>query len=435
MREYLKKAVPRPPEADDDVRRVVAEILAAVRDEGDAAVRRYSQRLDRWSPPSFRLSPADIEAAVATLTAEDRRQIDYCHEQIAAFAARQRESLGQFEVELQPGVRLGQRLIPVASVGAYVPGGRYPLVASALMSITTARVAGVTRVIACSPPSPAAPDGPRRGIYPATLYAMVRAGADEIYCLGGVQAVAAMAYGTSSVPAVDMVIGPGNQYVAEAKRQIVGTVGIDLLAGPTEILVIADDSADPVVVACDLLGQAEHGPTSPAILVTTSRALGEAVIREVERQLPALPTREVAGIAWERNGEVIVVGSHEEAAAAADDYAPEHLEVQTRNLDWYLARLRNYGSLFLGEESTVAYSDKTIGTNHILPTGRAARYTGGLWVGKFIKTVTYQRLTREASRRVAPIVARICELEGMLAHKATADLREQRYEPTNSVSI
>ncbi len=295
------------------------------------------------------------------------------------------------------------------------------------MSITTAKTAGVGRVVACSPPSPVSAANPRGGIYPATLYAMVTAGVDEVFCLGGVQAIGAMAYGTESIPAVDMVVGPGNQYVAEAKRQIVGAVGIDLLAGPTEILVIADDSADPVVVACDLLGQAEHGPTSPGILVTTSRALGQAVLRECERQLPELATHEVARQAWENNGEVIVVGSDEEAARAADEYAPEHLEVQTRNDDWYAKRLRNYGSLFVGEESTVAYSDKTIGPNHILPTGRAARYTGGLWVGKFIKTVTYQRLTRRASARVAPVVARICEIEGMLAHKATADLREARY--------
>jgi len=256
---------------------------------------------------------------------------------------------------------------------------------------------------------------------------MVLAGAEEIYCLGGVQALGAMAYGTESMKPVDMVIGPGNQYVAEAKRQIFGAVGIDLLAGPTEILVVADETADPVVVACDLLGQAEHGPTSPATLVTTSRALAEAVARECERQLPTLGTEEVARHAWEHNGEIILVDSDEEAARVADEYAPEHLEVQTKSLDWYLGRLTNYGSLFLGEEATVAYSDKTIGPNHILPTGRAARYTGGLWVGKFIKTVTYQRLTRDASARVAPVVARICEIEGMLAHKATADLREHRY--------
>ena len=427
MLEYLKKAVLRPAESDDAVRAVVAEILGAVRREGDVAVRRYSEKLDRWSPVSFKLSAAEIEAAIAGIGADDRAMIDYCRDQIAAFARRQRASLTEFEVELQDGVRLGQKLIPVATVGAYVPGGRYPLVASALMSITTAKVAGVGRVMACSPPSPVSAANPGGGIYPATLYAMIAAGVDDVYCIGGVQALGAMAYGTESIPAVDMVVGPGNQYVAEAKRQIFGTVGIDLLAGPTEILVIADDAADPVVVVADLLGQAEHGPTSPAILVTTSRALGQAVLRECERQLPLLGTQEVARRAWEDNGEVLLVDDDEEAARVADEYAPEHLEVQTKNDDWFLGRLRNYGSLFVGEESTVAYSDKTIGPNHILPTGRAARYTGGLWVGKFIKTVTYQRLTREASGRVAPIVARICEIEGMLAHKATADLRETRY--------
>ena len=427
MLEYLKKAVLRPAESDEAVRAVVAEILGAVRREGDVAVRRYSEKLDRWSPVSFKLSAAEIEAAIAGIGADDRAMIDYCRDQIAAFARRQRASLTEFEVELQDGVRLGQKLIPVATVGAYVPGGRYPLVASALMSITTAKVAGVGRVMACSPPSPVSAANPGGGIYPATLYAMVAAGVDDVYCIGGVQALGAMAYGTESIPAVDMVVGPGNQYVAEAKRQIFGTVGIDLLAGPTEILVIADDAADPVVVAADLLGQAEHGPTSPAILVTTSRTLGLAVLRECERQLPLLGTQEVARRAWEDNGEVLLVDDDEEAARVADEYAPEHLEVQTKNDDWFLGRLRNYGSLFVGEESTVAYSDKTIGPNHILPTGRAARYTGGLYVGKFIKTVTYQRLTREASGRVAPIVARICEIEGMLAHKATADLRETRY--------
>jgi sulfopropanediol 3-dehydrogenase len=425
MREYVKKAVPRPREDDEALRRTVGEILASVRDGGAAAVRRHSERLDGWSPPSFRLAPEEIAAAVGRVPAADRAAIDHCRDQIAAFARRQRERLADFDVELQPGVRLGQKLIPVASVGAYVPGGRYPLVASALMSIVTAKVAGVPRVVACSPPTP--PEAGPRGIYPATLYAMVAAGVDEVHCLGGVQALAAMAYGMTGLPPVDMVVGPGNQYVAEAKRQLFGTVGIDLLAGPTEILVIADDAADAEVVACDLLGQAEHGPTSPAILVTTSRALAERVRAECERQIPTLGTRDVVREAWDRHGEVIVVDTDEEAAAVADEYAPEHLEVQARNLDWYLARLRNYGSLFLGEESTVAYSDKTIGTNHILPTGRAARYTGGLWVGKFIKTVTWQRLTREASGRVAPTVARVCEIEGMLAHKATADLRERRY--------
>ena len=295
MREYLKKAVPRPPESDAAVRAVVSEILVAVRSEGDAAVRRYSEKLDRWSPKSFKLTHAEIDAAVGLLSADDRAKIDYCRDQIAAFARRQRESIAEFEVELQDGVRLGQRLIPVASVGAYVPGGRYPLVASALMSITTAKVAGVARVIACSPPSPVSAANPNGGIYPATLYGMLAGGVDEVFCVGGVQALAAMAYGTDTVPAVDMVIGPGNQYVAEAKRQLFGTVGIDLLAGPTEILIIADESADPIVVACDLLGQAEHGPTSPPILITTSRALGLAVLRECERQLPTLGTQESRG--------------------------------------------------------------------------------------------------------------------------------------------
>lgn len=422
MGEYLKKARPRSRESDEAVVRTVERILADVRSGGDAAVRRYSEQFDRWSPPSFRVSPETIREVTGALPESVRADIDFSRDQIASFARRQRESLAEFEVEALPGVMLGQRLIPVAAVAAYVPGGRYPLVASALMSIVTAKVAGVSRVVACSPP---VADG--RGIYPATLYAMTSAGADEIYCLGGVQALTAMAYGTETIRPVDMLVGPGNQYVAEAKRQLFGVVGIDLLAGPTEILVIADGTADPEVVAADLLGQSEHGPTSWAMLVTTSRALGEAVIAEVERLLPTLPTREVAAESWAANGQVIVVASDEEAAAVSDEYAPEHLEVQTRNPRWYLERLRNYGSLFLGEEATVAYSDKSVGTNHILPTGRAARYTGGLWVGKFLKTVTYQQLSRAASNRIAPVVARICQLEGMLAHGVTADLRLRKY--------
>ncbi|MBI3028084.1 MAG: histidinol dehydrogenase [Candidatus Rokubacteria bacterium] len=422
MREYLKKARPRSRETDEAVARTVERILADVRSGGDAAVRRYSEQFDRWSPPSFRVSPETIREVTATLPERVRADIDFSRDQIASFARRQRDSLAEFEVEAPAGVVLGQRLIPVAAVAAYVPGGRYPLVASALMSIVTAKVAGVSRLVACSPP---VADG--RGIYPATLYAMTSAGADEIYCLGGVQALAAMAYGTETIRPVDMLVGPGNQYVAEAKRQLFGVVGIDLLAGPTEILVIADGTADPEVVAADLLGQSEHGPTSWAVLVTPSRALGEAVIAEVERLLPTLPTREVAAESWAANGEVIVVASDEEAVAVSDEYAPEHLEVQTRDPRWYLERLRNYGSLFLGEEATVAYSDKSVGTNHILPTGRAARYTGGLWVGKFLKTVTYQQLSRAASIRIAPVVARICQLEGMLAHGVTADLRLRKY--------
>jgi len=422
VREYLKRAASRSWVRDEVVIRTVTDILADVRDNGDAALRRYSEKFDGWSPPSFRVDPATIEATLARVPESVRRDIDYCRDQIAAFARRQKESLAEFEVETLPGVHLGQRLIPVDSVGAYVPGGRYPLVASALMSIVTPKVARVRRVLASSPPAAGA-----GGMYPATLYAMVSAGADEIYCMGGVQALAAMAFGTESVRPVDMVVGPGNQYVAEAKRQIFGTVGIDLLAGPTEILIIADETADAAILAADLLGQSEHGPTSWAVLITTSRTQGESVLRELDRQLPTLPTGPIAKASWEANGEVLVVGSDEEASEAADEYAPEHLEVQTRNPRWYLERLRNYGSLFLGEESTVAYSDKTIGTNHILPTGRAARYTGGLWVGKFLKTVTYQWLSREGSTRVAPVTARICRLEGMLAHEATADLRLRKY--------
>lgn len=422
MRDYLKQAVPRLCGADQAVAQTVAEILADVRDHGEVALRRYSEKFDHWSPVSFRVDPATVKAAIAQVPESVMRDIDFCRDQIAAFARRQRESLTEFEVETSPGVHLGQRLIPVDSVGAYVPGGQYPLVASALMSIVTPKVAGVRRVLACSPPVPGG-----SGIYPPTLYAMTSAGADEIYCMGGAQALAAMAYGTESIRPVDMVVGPGNQYVAEAKRQIFGAVGIDLLAGPTEILIIADGTADPTILAADLLGQSEHGPTSWAVLITTSRALGEAVLREVARQLPVLATGTIARQSWEANGEVLLVASDEEAADAADEYAPEHLEVQTKIPRWYLKRLRNYGSLFLGEESTVAYSDKTIGTNHILPTGRAARYTGGLWVGKFLKAVTYQWLTREGSNRVAPVAARMCHLEGMLAHEATADLRLRKY--------
>jgi sulfopropanediol 3-dehydrogenase len=422
MRVYLKRAVPRSRETDQAVARIVAGILADVREKGDAALRRSSEKFDGWSPESFRVDPATVRATITRVPDTARQDIDFCRHQIAAFARRQRESLGEFEVEMLPGVYLGQRLIPVDSVGAYIPGGRYPLVASALMSIVTAKVAGVRRIVACSPPMRGA-----GGIYPATLYAMASGGADEIYCMGGAQALAALAYGTESIRPVDMVVGPGNQYVAEAKRQIFGATGIDLLAGPTEILIIADETADPAVLAADLLGQSEHGPTSWAVLITTSREKGEAALREVARQLPSLPTEAMAREAWEANGEVLVVESDEEAAEASDEYAPEHLEVQTKNPRWYLARLCNYGSLFLGEESTVAYSDKTIGTNHILPTGRAARYTGGLWVGKFLKTVTYQWLTREGSNQVAPVAGRMCRLEGMLAHEATTDIRLRKY--------
>lgn len=420
MREYLKRAAPK--EAGD--RRAIEEtvrgILEDVRRRGEEAVREYSRRFDGWDPPHFRVTEEEIERARRSLPAELLEDIEFAAEQVRSFARLQRETLGPLEVEIRPGVILGHRHTPVASVGCYVPGGRYPLIASALMSIIPPKVAGVERVIACAPPR-------GEGIYAATLVAMAVAGADEIYCLGGVQALAAMAYGIPEIRPVDMIVGPGNAYVVEAKRQLFGTVGVDLLAGPTEILVIADESADPHVVAADLLGQAEHGPDSPAVLVTTSRDLGIRVLEEVERLIPQLPTHEVVRVAWRDRGEVVWVDSEEEAVAVADEYAPEHLEVQTRNPSWYLERLRNYGTLFLGEESTVVYSDKAIGTNHILPTGRAARFTGGLWVGKFLKTVTYQRLSREGSVEVARRAARISEAEGMMAHAYTARLRIHRY--------
>ena len=423
---YLKYPEPREEADSARVRETVSTMLERIRREGEQAVREYSAELDGWSPATFRVSEEEIRQAERSLPETLKEDIRFAQQQVREFARRQRESLKDFEVETLPGVTLGQRHIPVQSAGAYVPGGRYPLIASAFMTILTAKVAGVERVVACSPPNQG------KGIYPATLYAIHTSGADEIYCLGGVQALGAMAFGAGIMEPVQMIVGAGNRYVAEAKRQLFGTVGIDLLAGPTEILVIADASADPVVVAADLLGQAEHDVNSPAICIALSEDLAQAVIREVERQLQDLPTAAVAGEAWRRNGVVVVADNDEEAARFADEVAPEHLEVQTANPDWYLKRLRNYGTLFLGEPATVVYSDKALGTNHILPTGRAARYTGGLWVGKFLKTVTYQRLTREASARIAPIAGRIARAEGMLAHEITAQLRVSRYATSST---
>jgi sulfopropanediol 3-dehydrogenase len=423
---YLKRAgAGRPARDAAAVEARVRELLAELREGGDQAVRRLARDLDRWEKAAFLVGPDRVRAVGRSLPETFKEDFAYCKRQVEAFARRQRDTIAEFEAELAPGIVLGQKLVPVDTVGCYVPGGKYPLISAAIMSVATARVAGVGNVVGCAPPRDA------DGIYPHTLYALHEAGADAIFCLGGVQAMASMAYGLVGMPAVDMITGPGNAYVAEAKRQLFGTVGIDLLAGPTEILVIADDSADPGLVATDLLGQAEHGPDSPAWLVTTSEALGGAVLREVDRQLECLPTAAVAGAAWTNLGEVAVVADDDEAIALSDAYAPEHLEVQTARNDYYLARLRNYGSLFLGEESTVAYGDKGVGTNHTLPTGRAARYTGGLWVGKFIKTLTYQRLTPAASRRIAPVIARVCEAEGMLAHRITADARAERYARHN----
>jgi sulfopropanediol 3-dehydrogenase len=416
--EFLKQPAHRPGEDAAGVAATVSEILDAVRREGEDAVRRYSERLDRWNPPSFRVGADEVERATRSLDPDLRRHIDFAAAQVRRFAELERETMLDLEVETQPGVVLGHRHVPVDSVGSYSPGGLYPLIASSLMTIVVPRAAGVRRIVAMAPPR----DGV--GIHPPQLYAMASSGADEILCIGGVQALAAMAFGIEGLAPVDMIVGAGNAYVAEAKRQLFGTVGIDLLAGPTEIAIIADGTADPRIVAADLLGQAEHGPTSPAILITTDRAFGEAVVREVQAWLDGdWPTTPIAGVAWRDYGTVVLCASDEEAVRVSDEYAPEHLEVQTADPGWFYARLRNYGSIFLGAHSTVAFSDKSIGTNHVLPTRRAARYTGGLWVGKFLKTLTFQRLTADGSESIAPSTAAIADAELMYGHALTARLR------------
>ena len=408
-------------DADIEVQKAVDAILADVESRGDEAVRAWSEKLDRWSPPSFRLTEEEIERAVGRVRASDLHDIRFAQEQVRAFAEKQRACLTDLEVETMPGVVLGHRNIPVNSVGCYVPSGRYPMVASAHMSIVTARVDGVKRIAACAPPFEGGP-------HPAIVAAMHLGGADEIYVLGGVQAIAAMAFGTDTIAAVDMVVGPGNAYVAEAKRRLFGRVGIDLLAGPTETLVIADDSIDAELCAIDLLGQAEHGPTSPAVLITDSGALAHDTITAVERRLPNMATGEVAGAAWHAYGQVIVCDTREEMIREADRIASEHVQVMTRDPDYFLEHMTNYGSLFLGPRTNVAYGDKVIGTNHTLPTRRAARYTGGLWVGRFIKTCTYQRiLTDDASARIGDVCSRLCTLEGFTGHSEQAAERVRRY--------
>jgi sulfopropanediol 3-dehydrogenase len=421
MRTYLKKSNGQLRATETAVQDVVRNMLAAIKANRDSAVKEYALKLDNWTADTFRVPDDQIRAVTRQLPESFKDDLGICYRNITDFAKRQRESLTEFETEIQPGITLGQKLVPLDSVGCYVPGGKYPLISAAIMTVGTARVAGVNHIIGCAPPRD------KQGIYPHTLYSLHLAGADEIYCIGGVQALASMAFGCVGMNAVDMIIGPGNAYVAEAKRQLFGQVGIDLMAGPTEILIIADSSADPELVALDLLGQAEHGPDSPAWLITTSEKLGREVIAEVDRLLMKLPTREIAEVAWHNNGEVILVPTPDDAIALSDEYAPEHLELMTADNDRYLGKLRNYGSLFVGEESTVAYGDKGVGTNHTLPTSRAARYTGGLWVGKFIKTLTYQRLTAEASRKLGPVMSRICAAEGMLAHAMTCDARVLRY--------
>jgi sulfopropanediol 3-dehydrogenase len=411
--------------ADDKVRETVESVLAEIEARGDEAVRELSVRFDKWDREDYRLTEQEIEACLAQLTKRDLDDIRFAQTQVRNFAQKQRDCMLDLEVETMPGVILGHKNIPVESVGCYVPGGKYPLLASAHMSVITAKVAGVPRVVTCAPPYQGKPA-------PAIVAAQHLAGADAIYCLGGIQAVGAMAIGTASIEPVDMLVGPGNAFVAEAKRQLFGRVGIDLFAGPTETLVIADDSVDAEMCATDLLGQAEHGPDSPAILLTNSEALAKATMAEVERLLVILPTAAIARKAWENYGAVIVCDTYEEMVAEADRIASEHVQVMTRDPDFFLNNMRNYGALFLGARTNVAYGDKVIGTNHTLPTKKAARYTGGLWVGKFLKTCTYQRvLTDEASAMVGEYCSRLCMLEGFVGHAEQANVRVRRYGGRN----
>ncbi|HGH1365269.1 TPA: histidinol dehydrogenase [Acinetobacter baumannii] len=407
--------------AQIQVRETVENILADIEARGDAAVRELSFKFDKLERDHFRLSEQEIEACLSQLSKRDLDDIRFAQTQVENFARHQRNSIQDIEVETLPGVILGHKNIPVSAAGCYVPGGKYPLLASAHMSVITARVAGVPRIITCAPPFNGKPA-------PAIVAAQHLAGANEIYCLGGVQAIGAMAIGTETIAPVDILVGPGNAFVAEAKRQLFGRVGIDLFAGPTETLVIADDSVDGELCATDLLGQAEHGPDSPAILLTTSMSLAKETMREVERLLDILPTAAIARQAWEKFGEVIVAESNEEMLEIADKLAFEHVQVMTSNPDYFLNNLRNFGALFLGPRTNVAYGDKVIGTNHTLPTKKAARYTGGLWVGKFIKTCTYQKvLTDEASTLVGEYCSRLCGLEGFSGHGEQANIRVRRY--------
>ena len=423
MATYIKKGIEAGEiaQADAKVRATVEGILSDIETRGDRAIRELSRKFDNWDPQTFRLSDAEIEAAISKVPKGDLDDIRFAQSQVRSFAEKQKACLEDLEVETMPGVVLGHRNVPVNSVGCYVPGGKYPMVASAHMSVVTAKVAGVKRILTSAPPH----DG---GPHPAIVAAMHFAGADEILVLGGIQAVGAMALGTESIDSVDMLVGPGNMFVAEAKRQLFGRVGIDLFAGPTETLVIADDSVDGELCAVDLLGQAEHGPTSPAVLLTDSEALAESTLLEVERQLDILPTADIARESWANYGEIIVCESVDEIVREANRLAFEHVQVMTRDPDYFLANLTNYGALFLGARTNVSYGDKVIGTNHTLPTKRAARYTGGLWVGKFMKTCTYQRiLTDEASTLVGEYCSRLCAIEGFSGHGEQANIRVRRY--------
>jgi sulfopropanediol 3-dehydrogenase len=427
MPRYLKRGMDAAAvkAADAKVRETVEKILAQVEQNKDAAIRELSAKFDKWSPKDFKLSPQEVERAIAQVAKRDLEDIKFAQAQVRNFAHKQRDSMHDLEVETLPGVVLGHRHIPVNSIGCYVPGGRYPMVASAHMSIVTAKVAGVKRIIACAPPF-------KGGPHPAIVAAMHFGGADDVYVLGGVQAVAAMALGTETIEPVDMIVGPGNAYVAEAKRQLFGRVGIDLLAGPTETLVIADETVDGEICATDLLGQAEHGPTSPAVLITNSEKLARATMSEIERLLKILPSADLAGQAWKDYGEVIVCDDEAEMVKEADRIASEHVQVMTRDPYYFLNTMKNYGSLFLGPRTNVAYGDKVIGTNHTLPTKKNARFTGGLWVGKFLKTCTFQKvLTDEGSARIGEVCSRLCVLEGFLAHAEQANVRVRRYGGRN----
>ena len=411
-------------EVDRKVREIVETIIGDIRSRGDSAVRDFSEKFDKWKPESFLLTQNEIDELVASVDPNTIKDIKFAQKQIRGFAQHQRNSMKDVEVETIPGVTLGHKIVPVNRVGCYVPGGKYPMVASAHMSVVTAKVAGVKDIIACTPPVDGKP-------YPETVAAIALGGADKIYMLGGVQAIAAMAIGTETIDAVDMLVGPGNAFVAEAKRQLFGTVGIDLLAGPTEVLIVADHTADAEMDATDLLGQAEHGPTSAATLITTSEKLAKELPAEIEDQLTRLPTADVARVSWSDYGEIILVDSIEEAVIEADREACEHVQILTENPRYFLDNMTNYGSLFLGPETNVAYGDKVIGTNHTLPTKKAARYTGGLWVGKFLKTMTYQECTPEASALIGDYCSRLCAIERFWGHKEQADLRQRRYGGKN----
>ncbi len=430
MISYLKKRQDEATiaSADAKVRDTVEAIIKNIELRGDAAVREYSRQFDQWDPADFRLSADDIQKAMRQLSARELEDIQFAQTQIRGFAQKQRESMVDIEVETLPGVVLGHKHIPVNAVGCYVPGGKYPMIASAHMSVLTAKVAGVKRILATAPPYQGAP-------HPAIVTAMHLGGADEILALGGVQAVAAMAIGTESIPVVDMLVGPGNMFVAEAKRQLYGRVGIDLFAGPTETLIIADDSVDAELCAVDLLGQAEHGPTSPSALLTNSQALAEATIKEIERQLKILPTADIARKSWAEHGSVIVCDTDAEMLQVADELAYEHVQVMTRDPEFFLQNMTNYGALFLGPRTNVSFGDKCIGTNHTLPTNRNARYTGGLWVGKFLKTCTYQRvLTDQASAMLGEVCSRLCHMEHFSGHGEQANIRVRRYGKRGEVA-